>query len=503
MRAFFLAVAVLGTAACGAEPAVTPRPRLVVMLATCTLRRDVLGPYDARVAYTPRITELGREGAVMLRHETESGQSGTDFAALFAGVHADVHGVYHHPRALSEELELVGEVFAGAGYETWFLGGHGMATHDLGYGQGIPPERASIVPGARQHNLLRSGDSAFQRVVDGLAADPSGRAFVLANFSFTHSPYTIQVRRAAVLEFARRFPEFGGGVVEADLERWLPFYDEHRFELEWNLPGFVRERGLSDADVADLARVLEVVYRAAVVELDKAIGELIDVIRAAGLWEETLFCFTADHGEALHREGLEFHWTHGLQLAPEVLGVPWIVRAPGLAPRVHAQVTRSIDVLPTLAGLCGIPLAARPEREGIDLSAALHGRAPPPEPLAFSHTSVVGPFSIATFSNLRHVLGFYPRTDPALCWTRVRDGDLVVKHLNTGGETWRTQAFDLAADPLELHDLHDPADPRQRELVAALAAYRERLIAGYHRTQGLETPDEDDLQRLRDLGYAR
>jgi len=488
-------------AACGGTA--PPRPRLVVLLATCTLRRDVLSPFDEGVTYTPRLAELAAEGVVFPRHETEAGQSGTDFAALFGGVQADVHGVYFHPRVLSGELELVGEAFAGAGYETWFLNGHRMAASDLGYGQGIAPERTLDVRGGKKRRLLDAGDGALPRLFDELAADPGRSAFVLANFTVTHGPYSKQVTREAVLDFARRFPAYGA-VSEAELERWWPFYEEHRLELEWDLAHAAATLGLTEADVAELARVLELTYRTAVTNLDRAVGEVIDAVRAAGLWQETLFCFTADHGEALYRPGLTFHWTHGLQLAPEVLGIPWILRAPGLEPGRYAGVTRSIDVLPTLAGLCGVALA--PGRDGVDLAPVLRGRAPVPELLAFSHTSVVGPASLATFAGMEGVLGLYPRTDPALCWVRVRDGDRVLKLVPGAEGAWRSEAFDLAADPEEAHDLFDPADARQRELGRALEAYRARLIAGYERTQGRDAEgpvDEETMARLRELGYAR
>jgi arylsulfatase A-like enzyme len=495
-----LALLSLGLAACGAGD---PPPRLVVLLAPCTLQRDALGPYDERVRYTPNLARLAEESVTFARHATECGQSGTDFATLFTGMQADGHGVYYHPRKLPEELELVGEVFAGAGYETWFLSGHPMAAADLGYGQGIPAERTFDIRGPRKRRLLEAGDGALRRLIDGLAAEPSRRAFVLANFTSTHAPYHKQVKREAVLEFVRAFPEFGAGVGAAELERWWPFYEEHRFELEWNLPASAADLGLAPADVEVLARVLEVTYRASVSALDRTIGELVDAIRAAGLWDQTVFCFTSDHGEALHREGLLFHWTHGLQFAPEVLDVPWLLHAPGVAPRRYAGVTRSIDVLPTLAGLCGIELARRPGRDGHDLGPALRGEAAAPELRAFAHTSVVGEFSFETFAGMRHLLRYYPRTDPGLCWVRVRAGDLVVEQVNAGEEAWRTQAFDLGRDPHARRDVFDGADRRHSELAGELEAYKQRLVEAYARTQGAELPTEEALARLRELGYAR
>ena len=63
--------------------------------------------------------------------------------------------------------------------------------------------------------------------------------------------------------------------------------------------------------------------------------------------------------EVLDRENALFKWTHGLQLVPEVLGVLFILYAPtaGLERGRVEQVTRSIDVFATLAGLSGIDVA--------------------------------------------------------------------------------------------------------------------------------------------------
>lgn len=490
-------------AACGGDAPAAAPPRLVVLLATCTLRKDVLAPYEARVAYTPNLAALAKESVVFPRHEAEAGQSGTDFAAIFSGTQCDVNGVYYHPHTLDPELDLVGEVFARGGYETWFLNGHRMASSDLGYGQGI--QHDLDLGGQRKHRLLDANDGALRGVLAALAAQPAKRAFVLANFTLTHEPYTKQVTRAEVLAFVQRFPDSGNGVSAAELERWWDFYEQHRLELQWNLPPTAAALDLSAADLAELARVLEVVYRTSVEELDRVVGELVDAIRAAGLWNDTVFCFTADHGEALYREGLQFHWTHGLQLAPEVLSVPWLLRAPGVASGTYPAVTRSIDVLPTLAGLCGLAPASEPPpappREGHDLAPVLHGRARAPELLAFAHTSVVGALSLETFAGMTHVLRLYPRTDPELCWVRVRSGDLVVQRVNTGAEHWQLEAYDLAEDPLQLENRFDPADARQQKLVEALEAYRARLVAAFARSE--QPVDAEALERMRELGYAR
>lgn len=476
-----------------------PRPRLVLVMATCSLGKDFLSPYVPN-AYTPSLERLGQEGVVFRRHQTEAGQSGIAYASIFSGDQAAVHGVYNHPRRLSDDLYLIGEGFADNGYETWFWSGHPMASADLNYGQGIPDERVVRLKGNDKWDVLYGGDPRFRELLDGLVADPARHAFVLANFSLTHNPYSKQIDPALVPIFCRRFPEESLGVTPEELRRFLPVYEEHRLELEWDFADTIAELGLSESEVDTLVRVVEVTYKASLVQLDGFVGRMLSSLEERGLLDDTLLVFTADHGETLYRENALYHWTHGLQLAPEVLGVPLIVRWPALEPRSWEPVTRSIDVFPTLAGLCSLRIPRGVRFEGVDLSRALFGEEAPPHLLAFSHTTVVRPDSMDTFADAEPVKRFYPRTDPALMWCSVRDGDMVFKLRNMGEESWAVQAFDLSEDPEERHDLFDPRDPVHREMKARLETYKARLVAGY-REDG-ESP-ENAMELLRGLGYVR
>ncbi len=485
-----------------AEPAPN-RPRLVILYATCSLNKSYLAPYDPSVPFTPHLAEFAREGVVFLRHETEGGQSGTDFAALFSGTQADKHGVYHHPSVLRGELQLITESFAAAGYETHFWSGHRMASFDLGYGQGVAPERTYDVRGARKKVILQEEDPAFRALLEALVADESRHAFVLANFTLTHSPYHKQIEREDVERFLAAYPVRSRGVTSEELDRWLPLYDEHRLALQWDFPAAVRELELSAQEIERLAAVLEVVYQATVARLDAAFGRTLEALRVRGLEDDSLLAFTADHGELLYRENALFQWTHGLELAPEVLDIPWIVRMDGLRAGVYSEVTRSIDVYPTLAGLCGVALPENNRPDGVDLAPVLRGEQAPSELCAFSHTTTLSAEHLAAFQGLERVQSLYPRTDPGLISVRVRKRDLVAKLGPADGSRSVFQVFDLTNDPHETTDLFDPSASEHAELARALERYKERLVEGFERRGAEVLTDEDRTERLRSLGYVR
>lgn len=489
----WLSVAIaIAIAACTPEPAA---PRLVLLYMPCTVSLRFLSPYRPEVPYTPSFERLGEQGVVFERHQTESGISGVSFASILSGTQATRHGVFEHPTPIDDGVVLVGEAFASAGYETWFWADHVMASPDLGYGRGVAAQRTRWRPVATARSdqpgaFLQGDDPDFVALLERLAGDPEQRAFVMTNFTVTHGLYDID----AVEPYCRAFPRRCEAVPPGVLRRNHSLYGEHAFGWMYDFEATARRLGLDDAQRRQLVATIELLYAANIYELDGLLGGILDAIERAGLTDETLIAVTADHGEVLYRPNAPHAFTHGFALAPEVLQVPWLLSGPGLAPGRYPGVTRSIDVLPTLAGLAGVSLPGG-SYDGIDLSPALRHDAAAPDLLAFSHTAVFSDAS--TRGPLRdHVA-------PEQMWVAVRAGDLVYK-LIPDGERARMRVFDWSSEPLEAHDLSDPVDPTQRQLEAHLRAYKQELVEAYHRRteEGIPgLPTSEQRRRLRSLGY--
>jgi arylsulfatase A-like enzyme len=101
---------------------------------------------------------------------------------------------------------------------------------------------------------------------------------------------------------------------------------------------------------------------------DEEVGRLIDSMSEAGRWENTVFVFLSDHGEAFWDQPLlerrldlpsfladdVFGVGHGHTLFPDQVEVPLVMRGPGVpVARVKEQV-RLIDVAPTLLSIVGV-----------------------------------------------------------------------------------------------------------------------------------------------------
>ena len=118
--------------------------------------------------------------------------------------------------------------------------------------------------------------------------------------------------------------------------------------------------------------VTNALYDGGVRSFDRHLGELLDFLEARGLDQRTILVLTSDHGEQLGDAGRPapfgdgFYNVHGHTLFEELVRVPLIVRLPGQREgRRIPAVTASIDVMPTILDVLGLP--APPEVQGRSL----------------------------------------------------------------------------------------------------------------------------------------
>lgn len=469
-----------------------------MLYAPCTVNAEFVAPYgDA--TYTPRLKDFAAQSVVFERHMTEDGQSGPAYASIFSGRQSDGHGVFYHPADVSSaEGPWLTEVFRNGGFYVAAWLQHMMASPELGYGRGAH-EQHMAVPDSDTPELMQ--------LLAGLRDDPSSRALVVVNHILVHSPF----RLVALEPFCDAHP-WECNVLRDEPERFYSFVHMYRdldAKLQRDFPAVVAERGLSDDDVAFLARVVQVLYRSNLWQLDAHFGRLLDAVAMYGLEEESLVVFTADHGEVFYREDLLFPFTHGFQLAPEVLRVPLLIRGKSLEPRRYEAVTRSTDLLPTLASLAGIAPPKLPDQpwNGVDLAAAIRGDSPEPDLEAYSHTAVVAGAVSEASADWHHFRRYYPRTDPTLMWTQVRVGDEL---LQLRGVLDDDDMLDMKPVHYRLStsgrlDIAMPERALAMQRRARLDVYLESLIAAWEEKvasgdEGLGKEREKEL--LKALGYV-
>ncbi len=89
--------------------------------------------------------------------------------------------------------------------------------------------------------------------------------------------------------------------------------------------------------------------------LDTYIGKILDRLEALGLAENTLICFTTDHGDLWGQHGLVAKCIHHYE---DLLRVPLVISQPGRVPagRVSESLQSTVDLAPTFLAAAGLPV---------------------------------------------------------------------------------------------------------------------------------------------------
>ena len=87
--------------------------------------------------------------------------------------------------------------------------------------------------------------------------------------------------------------------------------------------------------------------------LDYNIGRLMEIAKAGGYYDNSIFVFFGDHNTRISQIP---HMAPAFeQLGLESNNVPLLIHAPGLQPRVIEEAVGLADLLPTVAGMAGVP----------------------------------------------------------------------------------------------------------------------------------------------------
>ena len=87
--------------------------------------------------------------------------------------------------------------------------------------------------------------------------------------------------------------------------------------------------------------------------LDYNIGRLMEIAKAGGWYDNSIFVFFGDHNTRISQIP---HMAPAFeQLGLESNNVPLLIHAPGLTPRVVEEAVGLADLLPTVAGMAGMP----------------------------------------------------------------------------------------------------------------------------------------------------
>jgi arylsulfatase A-like enzyme len=401
---------------CGGEPPEAHRNLLLITVDT--LRADHLEAYGYDKPTSPRLQELARSAVVFDEMQAHSSWTLASLASIVTSRYPSSHGCRNYESQLPRTFDTLAEVLFSAGFDTAMIASHVFLGHPHGLHQGFVHLDDDLV--SRDYEAMNEITSS----------EVSDKAIAwVRHKGKRRDPY----------------PWF----------LWVHYFDPHsEYQAHADFPGF------GDGDVGR--------YDGEIAYTDHHIGRLLDALAAHGLANDTVVALVADHGEEFDDHG---GTDHGRTLYREVLRVPLVIRAPGIAPRRVGDDVGAVDILPTLLELLGV--ARRPERiEGRSLVPAMRGEALEPRPI---------------LAELR----LYPDA-----WS---DAIIAEGHKLVLDRTARqTRLYDLASDPREMTDVA----AERPDVVARLERELEQMIAAASEGARTESTGEANIDALAALGYV-
>jgi arylsulfatase A-like enzyme len=369
-----LAVLLVGGAAAasaGFDMVARPRPSpsgpgtatgpSVILIVADSLRADHVGAYGSTTAQTPAIDRLAKDGVVFENAFAISTWTRPSVATILTSLYPSSHGVQRKTDSLPEAAPTLAESMHDAGYRTVGYVTSGDIAPAFGFGQGfqeyhfLSPELhfGATASGAKlalydamrvaRERLLTEAKSVelyYQdaRAVNGAALpwldrNGAGPAFMLVHYMDPHDPY---------------------------------------FEMPYN--GVAVSRVDTPSPEPSQRDRIASLYAGNVEYLDRFVGNLVETLKQAKRYDDTVIALVSDHGEEFYEHR---GWWHGRTLYDEESRVPFIVK---LAKNQKAGTrvkgwARLLDVAPTLAGAAKVP--ASPAWQGRNL----FSDAPAPEAL--------------------------------------------------------------------------------------------------------------------------
>lgn len=321
----------LALAACGGE---AKRPNVVLVIGD-TLRADALSFQGGLPGATPYIQKIAQQGVQFTQARSHAPWTLPSTASLLSSLHPLEHGAGGQVprfRKMDESVTTIARTFKDAGYKTHaivnvtFLDPRAMGvTRDFD-----TVDNRSFESNLETRIARDTTEAALQWMADHSSEGPF---FLLVHYFDPHCVYAPPA---------------------AFRERWAADEDKSTdwtFGTREQMVAIRQGTFVPDAQTIKRAHAL---YRGEVAYFDAEVGRLEAGLQGFSAPEDTVFVLTSDHGEEfMDHAGFE----HGHSLYDELVRVPLILRAPGrLVPGVVDAPVRHIDVAPTLAELCDLPM---------------------------------------------------------------------------------------------------------------------------------------------------
>jgi arylsulfatase A-like enzyme len=325
------------------------KPNIVFVFAD-QLRYSALGSSGNPVVRTPNLDRLAAAGLVFEQAFANHPLCSPYRANLLTGKYGFANGVPDNEYVLWDNQVTLAQALKGAGYRTAYVG-----KWHLGSGP-YPPEKRYGFDHMFAFNCLNRhyGAVHYRNEAGPIKVEkfaPEGETDEAIRFMEDHVKAHGDSPFALVMSWEPPHWPYDQYPQEFNT------YDPARVDLPPNVP----------VQMAEFARREIAQYYGNVSALDAQMGRLLGALDTLGIADDTIVCFSSDHGDHLSSHGYGKpmdKWLHPTMRASkstpyeESVHIPFLLRYPRVvrAGRRTRALFGTVDVMPTLLDLCGVPI---------------------------------------------------------------------------------------------------------------------------------------------------
>jgi len=355
----------------------------VLFLMSDSLTPHLTGPYGDAVGATPNLDKLASRGVLFENAYCNSPLCAPSRASMVTGRYVSEIGCFDNASEFSSEWPTMGHVLGAAGYETVIIGKMHFIGHDqmhgferrialdTDYSKGYNPDEYKMAYKWEQpsggnpvgqgwmgpsyvkskewenYTLHYDRDEKIHREALSYLSGKSPGCdpfFCCVSYHAPHNPFWIPGHiRELFRDRELPLPHIPENVetCHGPMDEWL---NDFHYVPE------VRDAMMEEENL----RWLYETYYGMVYDMDRRIGELLEVLRERGLDGNTAVVFASDHGDMLGHRGMlqkRYFYERSVRVA-------LIFSFPGRWKRGIrlSNVVSLLDLLPTFADLTGAPL---------------------------------------------------------------------------------------------------------------------------------------------------
>jgi iduronate 2-sulfatase len=348
--------------------------------------RPELGTYGNSIIKTPNIDKIAARGTRFDNAYAQYPVCNPSRTSLLTGRYPTQTGVMNNNdyfRRKHPEFVTLPQYFKENGYATLRSGKifHGGIDDQISWTEGGEPPNPAITergnPTAVQTRVEAEepDESApSQPGQQNSKASNSDRIIVLGGDGESHGDYKTATRAISYLEKYKNQPFFlAVGFVKPHSpptapKKFFDLYDVSQMQLPVDFGTTPKApMGFPEISIAprnsdlfigresppDKAREMMRAYYASVSFVDAQVGRVLEALERNGLQDNTIIVFWGDHGYHLGEKG---KWSKAYSLYEIGLRVPLIIAVPNGKAQSSTRIVQLLDMYPTLAELCGLPI---------------------------------------------------------------------------------------------------------------------------------------------------